>query len=333
MKTLYDLIGARPDDDADRLKIAFRRAAKASHPDLHAGDPDAPLRFKRIVAAYEILRHAEQKATYDQRLKFEREHSKSQRIISYLMHSIVSDAVAVAGLAIVLAGGYTLFAYISKVPVESVKVAEDTASGPARVAAVQPATQTDAGDRGEPRDNIEHFEVADMPLVTNATLEASSGRALGDAGQVLSPAWLSVEVAKINRAFDTPIDQANAKTAAGRLDKNYGSDPLDQSKARSGSVRISLREKDDGVSKSSLPEFTIPDEKHEMKVPDTPDINTHDTKTPEIKTPGKQRMMAKRQATNHAPFKQVSLENKEISDCSGSQSCSGNVPPLFGVGF
>src|SRR5690349_12793290 len=106
MRTLYDLIGARPEDDAERLRSAFRQAAKASHPDLHAGDPDASMRFRRIVAAYDVLRHAEQKATYDRLLQFQREQfqSQSKRIISHLMHSIVSDAIAVVGLAIVLAG-------------------------------------------------------------------------------------------------------------------------------------------------------------------------------------------------------------------------------------
>ena len=51
MKTLYDLLGARADDDAEGLRNAFRKAAKANHPDLHAGDPDAPIRFRQIVEA------------------------------------------------------------------------------------------------------------------------------------------------------------------------------------------------------------------------------------------------------------------------------------------
>ena len=60
MKTLYDLLGARPDDDAEELRSAFRKAAKANHPDLHVGDLDAPSRFRQIVQAYDILRDAQQ---------------------------------------------------------------------------------------------------------------------------------------------------------------------------------------------------------------------------------------------------------------------------------
>ena len=36
MKTLYDLLSARADDDAETLKKAFRIAVKAIHPDLRA---------------------------------------------------------------------------------------------------------------------------------------------------------------------------------------------------------------------------------------------------------------------------------------------------------
>jgi curved DNA-binding protein CbpA len=32
MGTLYDLLGALPSDDAEGLRIAFRKAAKATHP-------------------------------------------------------------------------------------------------------------------------------------------------------------------------------------------------------------------------------------------------------------------------------------------------------------
>jgi curved DNA-binding protein CbpA len=134
MKTLYDLLGARADEDAEGLRDAFRKAAKANHPDLHAGDPDAPIRFRQIVEAYDILRDAEQRAVYDRLLKFARERLRRRlkSTASYLVRSIVSDAVAVVGLAIVLGGGYTLFAYVSKTPIETAKLAEVTAREPTR---------------------------------------------------------------------------------------------------------------------------------------------------------------------------------------------------------
>ena len=37
----YELLEALPDDDAEGLRIAFRKAAKANHPDFNPGNPDA----------------------------------------------------------------------------------------------------------------------------------------------------------------------------------------------------------------------------------------------------------------------------------------------------
>jgi len=171
MKTLYDLLGARADDDAEGLRNAFRKAAKANHPDLHAGDPDAPIRFRQIVEAYDILRDAQQRATYDRLLKFERERFRRRlkSTVSYLVRNIVSDAIAVAGLAIVLGGGYTLFAYISKTPIEAAKLVEVTGRGPAKIAAVQAAARTDTT-----HDKLERTAAPETPFVLSAMASAAN---------------------------------------------------------------------------------------------------------------------------------------------------------------
>src|SRR5260370_16544679 len=111
MKTLYDLLGARADDDAEGLRNAFRNAAKANHPDLHTGDPDAGIRFREIVEAYDILRDAAQRAAYDRLLKFERERFRRRlkSTVSYLVRNIVSDSIPVVGLALVLTVTYPLY--------------------------------------------------------------------------------------------------------------------------------------------------------------------------------------------------------------------------------
>src|SRR5258708_36739734 len=69
MTSLYDLLGAHEDDDADALKKAFRKAVKEHHPDLHPGDPDAPERFRQFIAANALLRDMRQRATYDRVLQ------------------------------------------------------------------------------------------------------------------------------------------------------------------------------------------------------------------------------------------------------------------------
>ena len=78
MKSLYDVLGVRADDDAQTIKQAFRTAVKANHPDLHPNDPDALMRFRRIVSANTVLRDAKQRAAYDQMLEFKRQRMLAQ---------------------------------------------------------------------------------------------------------------------------------------------------------------------------------------------------------------------------------------------------------------
>ncbi|WP_457831675.1 J domain-containing protein, partial [Staphylococcus aureus] len=68
MGTLYDLLGALPGDDAEGLRVAFRKAAKATHPDINPDDPEAPRRFRELMRAYDILIDTDQRATYDELL-------------------------------------------------------------------------------------------------------------------------------------------------------------------------------------------------------------------------------------------------------------------------
>jgi hypothetical protein len=113
-KTLYDLLGASPDDDAERLKEAFRKAVRASHPDLHPSDPDATVRLSGIVRAYAILRDARERMSYDQSLDLERESfgSEPKRTFLNAMHRIFTEAGSVAALAVMLSAGYALLANV-----------------------------------------------------------------------------------------------------------------------------------------------------------------------------------------------------------------------------
>jgi tetratricopeptide (TPR) repeat protein len=123
MKSLYDLLDAREDDDAGALKEAFRRAVKAHHPDLHPGDPDAPERLRKIIAAHAVLRDAKQRATYDRLLQLERQQyqlkvechqlrSKLARQQLLLKRMRATAAVAAVGA---LVGGYGLLSPMSTI--------------------------------------------------------------------------------------------------------------------------------------------------------------------------------------------------------------------------
>jgi curved DNA-binding protein CbpA len=112
MATLYDLLGALPDDDADGLRAAFRKAAKASHPDVNPGDPEAAARFRRIIRANAILSDEQQRAAYDRLLVVARRQQslKPKRSnFSHTLRRLATDAIASAAVSAVLVGGYLLF--------------------------------------------------------------------------------------------------------------------------------------------------------------------------------------------------------------------------------
>lgn len=49
------------DASFEDVKLAWRRLAKANHPDVKPGDKDAADRFRKAQAAFEVLRRAEER--------------------------------------------------------------------------------------------------------------------------------------------------------------------------------------------------------------------------------------------------------------------------------
>ncbi len=56
-----DVLGVEGDAGFDEVKAAYRRLAKANHPDVAQGDAEAAERFQAVQAAYEVLRKAEER--------------------------------------------------------------------------------------------------------------------------------------------------------------------------------------------------------------------------------------------------------------------------------
>lgn len=111
MQNFYDLLGARPDDDAEAIKRAFRKAAKACHPDHHGGDPEAAVRFREVARAYEVLGDAEQRVEYDRLLECEVRplRHRLRRSFAHIKRPAGYDLAVAAVLAMVLIAGYKLY--------------------------------------------------------------------------------------------------------------------------------------------------------------------------------------------------------------------------------
>jgi curved DNA-binding protein CbpA len=153
MKTLYDLLGALPSDEAEGLRTAFRKAVKGAHPDIHAGDPDAGLKFREIVRANEILGDAEQRTAYDHLLELARleQKSASEQAIAARIHKLASGVIAgvtaLAGVSVVTVGGYLLFMHMSAALVAPANEVDVTARGSAEIARVGPAESPDTTNK------------------------------------------------------------------------------------------------------------------------------------------------------------------------------------------
>jgi hypothetical protein len=56
-----EVLELETDADFEDVRAAWRRLAKANHPDVKPGDPEAAKRFQLIQTAYEVLRAAEER--------------------------------------------------------------------------------------------------------------------------------------------------------------------------------------------------------------------------------------------------------------------------------
>ena len=65
-RNYYEVLGVEKGASEDEIKKAYRKLAKANHPDLHPGDKECEERFKEINEAYEVLSDPDKRAKYDQ---------------------------------------------------------------------------------------------------------------------------------------------------------------------------------------------------------------------------------------------------------------------------
>jgi curved DNA-binding protein CbpA len=346
MKTLYDLIGARREDDAENLKKAYRKAAKANHPDHHAGDPEAVRRFVRISAAYNILRDTEQRAAYDRTLENAREprHAASKRAAS--PRSFVANTIAGAAATLMLGAAFMLFAHLSGMSLEDggghtvPQPAHTAAASPVRPAAAPqmpvmvfgPVVTLSAND-GAAAEKIEHRAASEETKDRTAPSQETKDRAAPPQGakEQAAPsqeatgkpaaAETTDRAASPERKADTAPDSAGPTVDIAKHDHDVAGrvSPLSAADKHNG-VPTSWRSH---VAASGTRRDTRPDIKTDTRVRDPASTNGE----------GRPQAAPRRPPADRPGVQQARLEGGNGSTCTGSQSCPGDVPPLFGVGF
>jgi molecular chaperone DnaJ len=65
-KDFYKVLGVEKDADASAIKKAYRKLARANHPDSNPGNAAAEARFKEVAEANDVLSDAEKRKEYDE---------------------------------------------------------------------------------------------------------------------------------------------------------------------------------------------------------------------------------------------------------------------------
>ncbi|WKA27990.1 J domain-containing protein [Bradyrhizobium roseum] len=181
MKTLYDLLEALPDDDADGLRAAFRKAAKANHPDFNPGNPEASERFRRIIRANAILSDQQQRAEYDRLLELAKKQQASppppkRRSLLGTFRRLAADATTSAIVSVVLIGGYFAYRSAERLPLASAQAVEIARIEPTQTVAVAPAEAADASNQTEERTRPQSVEANNSEQDVNQQVASKSAK-------------------------------------------------------------------------------------------------------------------------------------------------------------
>ena len=100
MSTFYRVLGVTSQADDAEIKLAFRRLAKAFHPDVNPGDAQAAQRIREINRAYATLRDSSARAVYDRECAHECARVRRRWLSATLTMSACFAITVISGLLV-----------------------------------------------------------------------------------------------------------------------------------------------------------------------------------------------------------------------------------------
>ena len=100
MLNFYRVLGVTSQADDAEIKVAFRRLAKAFHPDVNPGDIRAEQRFQEINHAYATLRNSSARAVYDRECAYDRARARRHWRSATLTMSACFAITVISGLLV-----------------------------------------------------------------------------------------------------------------------------------------------------------------------------------------------------------------------------------------
>jgi curved DNA-binding protein CbpA len=94
MLDLYKVLGVAQDADEVQIKLAYRKLAKALHPDLNGGNKEAEQRLRAVNCAYETLSNPDARTAYDEQVAEQRARAR-QRFKSAAMTMAASFTLTI----------------------------------------------------------------------------------------------------------------------------------------------------------------------------------------------------------------------------------------------
>jgi DnaJ-domain-containing protein 1 len=314
-KTLYELLRVRAGDDTETLQSAFRNAAKASHPDLNPGDPDAA---RRVNTAYAILRNAKRRAAYDRLLALERTRRRAQ-----LRRTIVSNVALVVTVTFGVVGGYALFVQ-AKNSVEVAMVVKVAGRKLADVTGVQSTTWARIASRDQ-LPNLPEIAVAPRPVASrmsgNPPVIVDGRRAetrvveqVAQTDRLGEPRGEAVHRGPAEAPLGPSAIAAAAKTDAPLIIANI--DPVPGSIADRRDAKDSIEDHKRAEDHKSKEGFDSTGQNETLSVDprsSSSEKNTGLVRSSSTGTGDKLRVLAKRPATSRTSIRQAAVEGTGVS--------------------